>query len=409
MNFKTNLKKYAELTLKVGLNLQKGQTLVVNAPLTSANFVRKITKKAYDLGAKNVHVEWNDEELKLIKYKNAPEEAFKEFPEWKAKGFEQMAKDGACFLSISASNPDLLKDVDPKRISTAQKTAAKAMEAFRKYTQNSEVSWAVVSVPTKEWAQKVYPNLNEKESVEKLWESIFSIVRVDKNNPIDEWKKHLSTLKEKVTYLNTKQYKKFHYKAPGTNLTVKLPKNHVWIGGDEANSKGDMFVANMPTEEVFTVPIKHSVNGTVTSTKPLNYGGNLIEDFKLTFEDGKVTDFSAEKGYETLKNLIETDEGSHYLGEVALVPHDSPISKTETIFFNTLFDENASCHFALGSAYPTCVEGGAKMDKDELNENGINVSLTHVDFMIGSEKLDIDAETKDGKIEPIFRNGNWAF
>lgn len=408
-NFENLLSKYAELSVRVGVNLQKGQTLVINSPIECAEFTRIVAKEAYKAGAKEVHVEWSDEELTLIKFMNAPEEAFKEFPKWKAEGYEELAKNGAAFLSISASNPELLKDVDPKRIAESNKTRSIALKKYREYIMNSTVAWSIVSIPTKAWSKKVFPNLSEESAIEKLWENIFKIVRVDKNSPIDAWNDHLDNLQKKVEFLNEKKLKKLHYISKDTDLTIELPKKHIWAGGGEYNSKQTYFVANMPTEEVFTLPLKTGVNGKVKSTKPLNYSGNLIDNFTLVFKNGKIVDFSAEKGYETLKKLIETDEGSHYLGEVALVPYDSSISNSNIIFYNTLFDENASCHFALGEAYPTCLEGGSNMNEEELEKSGANISLTHVDFMVGSSDLDITGETRDGEVVHIFKNGNWAF
>lgn len=408
-NFENLLSKYAELSVRVGVNLQKGQTLVINSPIECAEFTRIVAKKAYNAGAKEVHVEWSDEELTLIKFMNAPEEAFKEFPKWKAEGYEELAKNGAAFLSISASNPELLKDVDPKRIAESNKTRSIALKKYREYIMNSTVAWSIVSIPTKAWSKKVFPNLTEESAIEKLWESIFKIVRVDKDNPLVAWNSHLNSLQNKVDFLNQKKFKKLHYVSKDTDLTIELPEKHIWAGGGEFNSKQTYFVANMPTEEVFTLPLKTGVNGKVKSTKPLNYSGNLIDNFTLVFKNGKIVDFSAEKGYETLKKLIETDEGSHYLGEVALVPYDSPISNSNIIFYNTLFDENASCHFALGEAYPICLEGGSDMNEEELEKSGANISLTHVDFMVGSSDLDITGEARDGEVVHIFKNGNWAF
>lgn len=408
-NFNETLEKYAELTVKIGVNIQKGQTLVINAPLPAVQFVRAVAKKAYEAGAKNVHVDWSDEELTLIKYTNAPDEAFTEYPMWRAEGYEQMAKEGAAFLSIHASNPDLLKGVNPERIAVANKTASKALAGYRSYTMADKCAWCVVSVPTKEWAKKVFPDLSEEEAVEKLWGNIFKSTRADKEDPVAAWEEHTNNSNSKLEYLNSKKFKKLHYKSPVTDLTVELPEKHIWAGAGSINEKGVYFVPNMPTEEVFTMPKRDGVNGFVKSTKPLNYGGNLIENFTLKFENGKVVDFSAEAGYETLKKLIETDEGSHSLGEVALVPFNSPISNTNIIFYNTLFDENASCHFALGKAYPTNLEGGTQMSTEELLKNGANDSLTHVDFMVGSPDLSIDGETYDGKVMPIFKDGNWAF
>lgn len=405
---KNELKKYAELAVQAGVNVQKGQLLVINAPILAKELVYEIAEAAFKKGARNVHVEWNDDAFAKVKYTHAPDEAFTEYPLWKAKGYEEMAEDGAAVMSILAPNPELLKDVDPARVAAAQKTAGEAMAKFRKYIQSDKISWTVIAYPTKEWAEKVFPNEPEPERMKKLWKAIMSATRVDQEDPVSAWKKHQANLQQKVDYLNQKKYKKLHYKGPGTDLTIELPEKHRWVGGGGINERGIEFIPNMPTEEVFTTPKKDGVNGTVASTKPLNYGGTVIDGFSFTFKNGKIVEFTAKKGYETLKQLIETDEGSRCLGEVALVPHSSPISQTNLIFYNTLFDENASSHVAIGSAYAFCLEGGKTMTKEELEKNGANSSIVHVDFMIGSEQLDIDGETDDGRIEPIFRQGNWA-
>lgn len=408
-NLEENLVKYAELLVKTGINIQEGQTLVINAPIHGAYFVRKIAENAYKAGAKNVHVEYSDEELSLIKYMNAPDEAFEEYPIWKADGFAYMAENDYAFLSLSSSNPDLLKGVDPDKIAAANKAHGEAMAVFRKHISNSTVSWCVAAMPSQAWSQKVFPDVSPEEAMNKLWDNIFEATRSDQEDPVEAWNKHLDQLNDKMAFLNEHPIKTLHYKGEGTDLVVELPEKHIWMGGGEDNSKGVYFIANMPTEEIFTMPLKTGVNGIVSSTKPLSYGGNLIEDFTLTFKEGKIVDFSAKEGYETLEKLIATDEGSHYLGEVALVPHDSPVSNTEIIFFNTLFDENASCHFAIGSAYPTNIEGGADMDQNELDAHGVNTSITHVDFMVGSPELDIEATMVDGSKKMIFKKGNWAF
>ncbi|WP_244951604.1 aminopeptidase [Sutcliffiella horikoshii] len=402
------LTKYAELALKVGINLQENQPLVINAPIAAAPFVREVAKIAYKLGAKYVHTEWNDEQLTKITYETASTESLSHVREWKVKGMEEMAEEGAAFMSIVASNPDLLKDVDPERVSISNKAQAKAMQNYRKYIQTAKVSWAIVSVPSQEWAAKLYPDRSPEEQVASLWENIFQVTRVNENDPVEAWNDHIKTLQEKLQVLNTKKYKKLHYKAPGTDLTIELPNEQVWLGGGMNNDQGTYFVPNLPTEEVFTAPVKIGVNGVVSSTKPLNLNGNLVDNFSLTFKEGKVVEFTAEQGYEVLKKLLETDEGALHLGEVALVPHSSPVSKQEVIFYNTLFDENASCHLALGSAYPINIEGGAKMSKEELEEKGINTSMIHVDFMIGSEELSIDGETEDGVKETIMSDGEWV-
>lgn len=407
--FNEMLEKYADLAVRVGINIQKGQNLNITAPISAVDYVRIVVKKAYEAGARNVYIEWNDDEITRTRYDLAPDEAFTDYPMWKARGMEELAEGGAAFLSIVSSNPDLLKGVDPERIANANKTAGQAMDKFRSYPMSDKVSWSVIAVPSESWAEKVFPNLTTDEQVDKLWEAIFQATRVDTEDPVLAWKEHNATLHTKVDYLNEKKYKKLHYKAPGTDLVVELHEAHLWIGGGSVNEKNDPFVANMPTEEVFTLPLKDGVNGYVSSTKPLSYGGNLIENFTLTFEKGRIVDVKAEHGEETLKHLVETDEGSHYLGEVALVPHNSPISQSNLIFYNTLFDENASNHFALGNAYAFCLEGGKTMSKEELAEKGYNSSITHVDFMVGSAEMDIDGITADGKVEPLFRNGNWAF
>ncbi|MFC3769496.1 aminopeptidase [Paenibacillus sp. GCM10012303] len=403
-----DLEKYAELAVRVGINVQQGQTLVVSAPLTAVELVRKITRKAYEAGAKNVHVEWNDEEITKIKYELAPDEALSEYPMFRAKGWEEFAANGAGFLSIYSTNPDLLKDIDPKRVAAATKAAGTALQGWRHYTMAHKVAWSLISTPTPEWAAKMFPGLPVDEAVAKLWELILKATRVDLDDPVQEWKEHNARLSKTVDYLNKKQYRQLVYKGEGTDLTVNMPDNHVWHGGSTDNEKGVTFNPNMPTEEVFTMPHKDGANGTVRSTKPLNYGGNLIDNFTLRFENGKVVDFTAEKGYETLKLLLDTDEGARMLGELALVPHRSPISDTNLIFYNTLFDENASCHFALGRAYPITIEGGSEMSKEQLSERGANDSLIHVDFMMGSSSMNIDGITADGRAEPIFRDGNWA-
>ncbi|TCN22249.1 aminopeptidase [Mesobacillus foraminis] len=408
-DFQRNLVKYADLAVRVGVNVQKGQTLVVNATLDAVEFVRQVVKKAYEAGAKNVVVNWTDDIVSRTKYELAPDEAFTEYPEWRAKELTELAEQGAAFMSVVSSSPDLLKGIQPERIANFQKAAGKALGAYRQYAMSDKVSWTVVSAPSEGWAKMVFPDEPEETRVPKLWDAIFKAIRVDTDNPVEAWKQHDASLHEKVDYLNSKRYKKLHYIAPGTDLTIELPEKHQWVGAGSINEKGYEFMANMPTEEVFTVPHKTGVNGYVSSTKPLSYGGNIIDKFKITFENGRITDVQAEEGEEILKQLVATDEGSHFLGEVALVPHNSPISQSNILFFNTLFDENASNHLAIGQSYAFCLEGGKKMSKEELAEHGLNESITHVDFMIGSEQMDIDGIKEDGSAEAVFRNGDWAF
>jgi aminopeptidase len=401
------LKKYAELVVKTGINLQDKQQLLINSPIECASFARIIAEKAYEAGAINVIVDYNDEELSLVKYNKAPMESFEREPKYAALSREQLIQEKTAFISISARDPELLSGVDPSKISTLAKTTSKTMKDVSSAMMSNEVQWCVVSIPTKGWAKKVFPDVSEAEAIEKLWNSIFSIVRVDKESPVSAWNEHLANLKNRKEYLNEKNFKYLYYKSEGTDLTVELPEGHLWLSGEENTKDGIKFVANMPTEEVFTLPKKDGVNGYVTSKKPLNYGGNVIDNFKLTLKDGKIVDFNAEKGEEILKGLLDTDEGARYLGEVALVGYNSPISNSGLIFFNTLFDENASCHFAFGKAYPSCLKNSENMSEEELIKNGANDSLTHVDFMIGSSELEIIGETAQGERIQVFKNGDW--
>ncbi|AWZ48861.1 aminopeptidase [Clostridiaceae bacterium 14S0207] len=406
---KVFLKRYAELAVKTGVNIQKGQKLFINSPIECADFTRLVADMAYDNGAKDVIINWIDEKFSKIRFMKAPKEVFEEMPDWQKEFYLSNVKDGAAFLSIHASDPELLKDVDPNIISIAQKTRSIALKEYSERLMSNKNAWSVISIPTEGWATKVFPELSPKDAMKKLWDYIFNIVRVDKENPVEAWKEHTNNLKNKMNALNSYHFKSMHYKnSLGTDLTVELPKKHLWLGGSEHTENGIEFLANMPTEEIFSLPLKTGVNGTLVSSKPLNYGGNLINNFSFTFKDGKIVDFKAEQGYESLKHLIDTDEGSHYLGEIALVPFHSPISNSNIIFFNTLYDENASCHFAIGKAYSVCIENGANMDEDQLKENGVNDSLTHVDFMVGTNDLSIIGTTYDGKEIEVFKNGDWA-
>ncbi len=408
LDFEATLDKYAELAVRNGVNVQKGQDLVIIAPLEAAEFVRRAAKNAYEAGAKRVHFRWSDDELTHIHFKYGSDDSFEDYPEWDAMTLKMMADEGAGFLLVKVPNPDLLTDIDPDRVSAYNKATATGEKPYREARMNDQVSWCIVSVPSISWADKVFPELNQEERVPKLWETIFKMTRADQEDPVEAWEAHKKNLAQKADYLNQKKYKKLHYKAPGTDLSIEFHPLHLWSTAAAVNNEGHDFIANIPTEEVYTLPLKTGVNGTVTSTMPLNYNSTLIEGFSLTFKEGRIVDFSAEKGEETLRRLIETDEGSHYLGEVALVPNNSPISQSGIIFFNTLFDENASCHLAIGKAYPTTLEGGQNMTEDQLAAHGVNDSLNHVDFMIGSANLAIDGELPDGTQEPLMRDGLWV-
>lgn len=403
------LKKYARLIVKTGINIQPNQTLVISSPVDCAEFARLIAEIAYKEGAREVVMNWSDEIIAKTRYMLAPDEIFDEFPQWRREFFLSYAGQGAAFLSISASDPELMKEVDPSRIARATKTAKRELKEYSQRLMSNRNTWCVVSIPTGSWAGKVFPHVSAGQAVEKLWDAILKSVRVDLPDPVEAWNQHKQSLKQNIDRLNKMQLKWIHLKnSIGTDLRVELPANHIWMGGSDLSTEGVEFIANMPTEEIFTAPARKGVNGTVVSSMPLNYNGNLIEDFSFTFRDGEVVDFRAAKGYDSLKQLLDTDKGARLLGEIALVPYDSPISNMKILFYNTLFDENASCHLALGKAYPVCIEGSESMSREELLEAGINDSLIHTDFMFGTADLEIEGMTSDGQKVSIFRNGNFA-
>lgn len=407
MDFNKNLEKYARLAVEVGVNLQPNQTLLLKTPISCFEFARKIVDVAYSLGAKDVDIEWYDEECSLIRFLKAPDEVFDKFPKWKIEKYNELLEEEVCILHIDSSNPTIYKDVDPKKLQRSSKTANKSLSKWREATLSDKLRWSIVSVPSAEWAKKVFPELSTNEAISKLWDYIFKCTRIDKEDPIKAWKDHNDKIHEKVEFLNINKFKSIHLKSEKTDLHIELPKGHLWDGGSGKDANGIYFNANIPTEEVFTVPHKFGVNGTVSNTKPLIYGGSIVDNFTLTFKDGKVIDYTAEVGYESLKSLIELDEGSCYLGEVALVENNSPISNTGIIYYTTLYDENASCHLALGSAYRNCIENGVNIPKEELDNYGVNDSLTHVDFMVGSSDMSIVGITHTGKEVALFKNGNW--
>ncbi|AND84765.1 aminopeptidase [Clostridium tyrobutyricum] len=407
---KNYLEKYAKVIVEIGINIQDNQILVINSPIECAEFTRMISEVAYKKGARDVVVNWSDEKFAKIKYINGKEEIFDNFPEWKKDLYTNYARENAAFLSVYASDPELMKDVDPKRIMRASKASNVALSEYRERMMSDRNVWCVVSIPTRAWAKKVFPGISESEALEKLWDTIFKTVRVNGNEPVEAWNKHKINLRKSMEFLNNNNFRYLKYKNQlGTDLKIELPQGHIWLGGSSISEKGIEFMPNMPTEEVFTLPLKTGVNGKVVSSRPLNYNGNIINNFSIIFRKGKIVDFTADQGYETLKHIIQTDEGSHYLGEVALVPFDSPISNLNILFYNTLFDENASCHLAIGEAYPVCLKEGKNMSKEALKAAGVNHSLEHVDFMIGTEDLGIIGITQEGKEVEVFKNGNFIY
>lgn len=406
--FNSMLEKYADVLVKVGLNLRNDQRLSIRSNLESAPLIRKVVKSAYKAGARFVDVLWSDDQVARTRMEFAEDETLEFVPEWLAVRYHDYYGTGQAELAISAVNPDLYSGLDPERIARNRKALSqKISQPLRKY--GNLTNWCVAAASTPEWAQKVFPNIPVAEAQEKLWEAIFKACRIDTPDPVKAWEDHIKGLTKYKDYLTAKQYEALHYTAPGTDLTLGLPKGHLWLGAEESFKNGVTATVNIPTEEVFTMPHKDKVNGVVKATLPLNNNGVLIDEFSVTFENGRAVKVTAQKGEADLRRLIETDETACQLGEVALVPNSSPISQSGILFYNTLFDENASCHLALGSAYKNTLENGEEMSDEELMEHGGNVSLIHVDFMIGSADMNIDGIKTDGTREPIIRNGEWAF
>lgn len=407
-DFNELLKKYARLIAETGVATEKGHTVVLQISVDQVPLARLITQEAYKLGAAEVIVQWTDDQIQREFLLHAATDRIENVPQSKIDQADEWLEKGASRISVVSADPDAFAGVDSQRVASYQAAAGKALMNLRKATQANKVSWTVVAAAGKQWAAKVFPDLPEEEQVDALWDQIFKTTRVYEEDPVLAWKKHDEKLAKKAEELNQEQFSALHYTAPGTDIIIGLPKNHLWEGAGSYNARGKKFMANMPTEEVFTAPDSHRVDGYISSTKPLSYAGTIISGMKFTFKDGKVVDFSAEQGEDVLAKLLDTDEGARRLGEVALVPDPSPISQSGIIFFNTLFDENASNHLALGSAYAFSVKGGTEMSDEELAEAGLNRSQTHVDFMVGSDKMDIDGIREDGSTVPIFRNGDWA-
>lgn len=404
------LSEYARLVIRTGVNLRNGQPLVINAPIECADFARRLAREGYDAGAKDVTVVWNDEKFSRLRFEMASEEALSSYPDWRRRLYMDNAEDDAAIVSIHAEDPEAFLGVAPGRLAAAQQAAGEALLDYRARIMSNKNAWCVVSVPTEAWARKIFADRNGAEAVDALWEAIFSTVRVaGDGNAEAHWNAHTDFLRRASDFMNGWAFSSLHYRnSLGTDLTIRLPEGHIWAGGAEETQTGRVFVANLPTEEIYTLPHREGVDGTVVATKPLVFQGNLITGMKLRFEAGKVVSFEAEQGRAHLETLLETDEGAPRLGEVALVPYDSPISNSGILFYNTLFDENASCHLALGKAYPTCLSGGADMDTVTLLSHGVNDSLLHEDFMVGSRDLSITGRTQDGREIPVFRDGNFV-
>ena len=403
------LREYAQLLVRVGLNVQKNQRLIISSPVECAFFARQCAEDAYAAGCKEVVMNWTDDAMTRMKYLHAQEEVFDTVPLWRRHFFNDQALEGAAYLAISASDPENLKGVDGRRIIRAQRASGKALKDFDRLQMCGGFPWCIASVPIPSWAVRVFPDKGEAEAVAALWDAIFAAVRVTGDGrAVDRWREHLATLERRLEKLNALKLKSLHYtNSLGTDLTVELPEGHIWESGGDRTLSGRSYIANIPTEEIFTSPLKTGANGVVYASMPLVHDGNVIDKFHFVVKEGRIVEAHAEKGEETLRAAISVDEGASYFGEAALVPYDSPISNQNLLFYNTLFDENAACHIAFGEAYP-CLEGGQQMSKDELKARGLNDSITHVDFMIGTPDLSILGTTRDGREVPIFIDGNFA-
>ncbi len=404
------LEEYAQLIVEVGLNVQKDENVVIVSQVEDPRLARLVAKKSYEKGAREVHVTFDDDFLTKQKFLHASDDVFEKFPEWIVKRYEHLNSHNTNYLSIVSQDPEALKGVDPNRLANYSRLSNEALQEHVTKVMGNEQCWCVVAIPGEAWAKKVFPDLTPEAAVSKMWDVIFDIVRVGNNQAVPRWKAHVEQMSHHNKLMNNYNFKSLRFTSKnGTDLTVGLVANHIWCGGSEDNIvTGVEFVANMPTEECFTMPDANNVNGVVYNTKPLSYQGNLIDGFMLEFKDGKVVNFSAEVGHDVLKTLLETDEGASRIGEVALVPYDSPISNTNILFYNTLFDENASCHLALGRAYPINVKDCAKYSKEELAKIGVNTSVVHVDFMIGDSDTNIVGETQDGQLVDVFKDGNFV-
>ncbi|MAE89426.1 MAG: aminopeptidase [Pelagibaca sp.] len=404
----TQVQRLADVAVRTGLNLQPGQELVLTAPIDAAPLVRAVAAAAYEAGASLVTPIFADPGVSLARYGKAGDESFDTAAGWLYEGMAEAFKRGAARMAIVGEDPMLLAEQDAAKVSRAGKANSAAYKPALEKIANFEINWSICAWPGQAWAQRMFPDLAPSEAQAKLAEAIFAASRVDRDDPVAAWAEHNATLRTRTEWLNEQRFSALHFKSPGTDLTVGLADDHEWHGGASEAQNGVVCNPNIPTEEVFTTPHAHRVDGTVRSTKPLSHQGSLIDGIEVTFKDGRIIEAKAEKGGDILRELIATDEGAARLGEVALVPHSSPISQSGLLFYNPLFDENAACHIALGQCYSKCFLDGASLSAEEVAEKGGNASLIHVDWMIGGADTDIDGITPDGTRVPVFRGGEWA-
>lgn len=404
----SKIDQLAEVAIKVGLGLKPGQDLVMTAPLDAVPLVRRITEHAYRAGASLVTTLYTDDETTLMRYRHAPDESFDRAPNWLYDGMAAAFKSGSARLAITGANPLLLSNEDPDKVGRANRAMSKAYRPALELITRHEINWTIVATATPAWAAAMFPDDAPDVALAKLWEAIFATSRVNVSDPVSAWKEHDAGLQQRAAFLNEKRYAALQYRGPGTDFRLGLADDHLWMGGGTMAGNGVYCIPNIPTEEVFTTPHKDRADGIVTASKPLSHQGTMIEGIQVRFAGGRIVEAHATRGQEVLQKLIDTDEGARRLGEVALVPHSSPIARSGLTFFNTLFDENAASHIALGQAYSSCVRDGDKLTPEQLAAKGANDSLIHVDWMIGSDKLDIDGITAAGTAEPLMRNGEWV-
>jgi aminopeptidase len=402
------LDRFAEVSVRVGLGLAPGQELVMTAPVDAVPLVRRITAHAYRAGASLVTTLFEDDEATLLRYQLASEDTFDRATGWLFEGMAAAYRNGAARLAIRGDNPSLLTAQDPERVARANRARSLAYRPALQLITDYAINWTIVSYATPAWAKAMFPNETEETAVARLWDAIFAASRIDEPDPVAAWDAHNRNLRSRCARLNAKSYAALRFRGPGTDLRVGLADGHEWLGGSTQAQNGVTCNPNIPTEEVFTTPHRDRVDGVVRSTKPLSYQGTLIQDIAVRFENGRIVDASARTGEEVLRKVLETDEGASRLGEVALVPYSSPISKSGLLFYNTLFDENASSHIALGQSYSSCIQGGSSMSAGELAARGANSSLIHIDWMIGSDQISVDGLTGEGASEPLMTGGEWV-
>lgn len=402
------LKKYADVLVHIGLNVQQDEILFVDCDIDVAPLARLVTESAYNRGAKLVKVNYSDGEITKLNYHHQTKDTLSEVPDYIKEELRYITDEKVAYLKIMSENPDLLKAVDQEKILTRQRAMIPVQETMQKNFSSFVQTWVIAAYPSVEWAEMVFPDLTEEAAVSALLDAILKAVRIDDEDPVQGWKQHIANLTKRADWLTDKGFDALHYKAPGTDLTVGLLKGGQWVKAQKTNKKGTDIIVNMPTEEVYSSPDFRRVNGYVSNSLPLSLNGKIVDGFKLTFKDGVVTDYEAEQGFDALQALLDIDQGAKQLGEIAIVPVNSPIYETGLLFYNTLFDENASCHLALGSSFAEVLAEAEDKTDEERTAMGLNDSHTHVDFMIGSEQLDIDGIYADGKREPVFRSGRWA-